>query len=115
MGEDRPLRIAVIGAGPAGVYAVDALLKSEQPAGIDVFDLLPAPYGLVRYGVAPDHLKIKSVAKTLRGVLETPGVRFIGNVAYGSDITLAELRRCYDAIIFATGSPFDRRLGIPGE
>ncbi len=108
-----PLRVAVLGSGPAGIYAAEALAKAE--ASVDIFDRLPAPYGLVRYGVAPDHLKIKSVARTLQRVFEMPGVRFIGNVTYGPDITLAELRRCYDAVIFATGSPFDRRLGVPGE
>jgi ferredoxin--NADP+ reductase len=107
------LRVAVIGSGPAGIYACETLVKAG--ATVDVFDALPAPYGLVRYGVAPDHLKIKSVARTLCRVLESPGVRFIGNVAYGTDLRLDELRRCYDATVFATGSPHDRRLGIAGE
>lgn len=107
------MRVAVIGAGPAGVYAVDALARDEVE--VDVFDLLPTPYGLVRYGVAPDHVKMKSVIRTLKGVLETPGVRFIGNVAYGEDLTLADFRQHYDAVLFATGSPFDRRMDIPGE
>lgn len=107
------LRVAVIGSGPAGIYACEALIKAG--ATVDVFDALPAPYGLVRYGVAPDHLKIKSVARTLCRVLESPGVRFVGNVRYGLDLTLQQLRRCYDATVFATGSPHDRRLGVPGE
>jgi len=107
------LRVAVIGSGPAGIYACEALAKAG--ASVDIFDRLPAPYGLVRYGVAPDHLKIKSVARTLQRVFETPGVRFIGHVTYGRDVGLAELRRCYHAVLFATGSPHDRRLGVPGE
>lgn len=107
------LRVAVIGSGPAGIYACEALVKAG--ATVDVFDALPAPYGLVRYGVAPDHLKIKSVARTLHRVLESPGVRFVGNVRYGTDLTLDLLHRCYDATVFATGSPHDRRLGVPGE
>lgn len=108
-----PLRVAVLGSGPAGIYASQALAQAN--AEVDVFDRLPAPYGLVRYGVAPDHLKIKSVARTLQQVFELPGVRFIGNVTYGSDVTLAELRQSYDAVLFATGAPHDRRLGVPGE
>ena len=108
-----PLRVAVLGSGPAGIYAAEALARAD--VSVDIFDRLPAPYGLVRYGVAPDHLKIKSVARTLQRVFELPNVRFIGNVTYGPDLSLTDLRRCYDAILFATGSPFDRHLGVPGE
>ncbi len=108
------LRVAIIGSGPAGVYAADAL--SQQPdVTVDVLDRLPAPYGLVRYGVAPDHLKIKSIILALRKVLERPGVRFLGNVAVGTDVTLDDLHRHYDAIIFAHGAAVDRRMDVPGE
>jgi ferredoxin/flavodoxin---NADP+ reductase len=113
--DSGPLHIAVVGAGPAGVYAVDALVQGHPGVQVDVFDLLPTPYGLVRYGVAPDHVKMKSVIRTLLGILESPRVRFFGNVRYAVDTDLTELRRHYAAVVFATGSPEDRRLGIPGE
>ena len=109
-------RVAVVGAGPSGLYAVKALLESDAGVGIDVFDSLPAPYGLVRYGVAPDNQKMKSVIRVLRGSFdEDNDVRFIGNVTLGADITAADLRAHYDAIIYATGSQGDRGLGIRGE
>jgi ferredoxin--NADP+ reductase len=113
----RPLRAAVIGSGPAGVYAAEALLRADPPIDVqvDVIDALPTPFGLVRYGVAPDHFKIKSVARTLTKIMEDPRVRFVGNVAYGDDLTLDDVRAHYDAVVFATGSPHDRRLGVPGE
>jgi ferredoxin--NADP+ reductase len=108
------LRVAVIGSGPAGVYAAGAL---TQHGGVlvDVFDRLPCPFGLVRYGVAPDHPKIKSISGTLKTVLEDPAVRFLGNVEVGTQITVEDLHRHYDALIFAIGSAVDRRLGIKGE
>ncbi len=108
------LRVAVVGSGPAGVYATGALTRADG-VSVDVLDRLPAPYGLVRYGVAPDHVKMKSVDVALRKVLEQPSVRFLGNVEVGTDVTLAELRRHYDAVLFATGAAVDRRLGVPGE
>ena len=112
----NPLQIAVIGSGPAGVYAAEALLKQGGPEiKVDVLDRLPTPYGLVRYGVAPDHKSIKSIAKYLQRVLESPGVRFIGCVELGKDITSADLLDCYDAVIYCTGAMLDRQLGIPGE
>ncbi len=110
----RPLRIGVIGAGPAGIYAADILTKSEVPVEIDVLERLPAPYGLVRYGVAPDHPRIKEIIKALRRVLDHDNIRFIGNVNYGTDLTLDDLRAHYDAVIFATGAIADRDLDIPG-
>ncbi|MGI8697377.1 MAG: FAD-dependent oxidoreductase [Mycobacteriales bacterium] len=110
-----PLRVAVIGSGPAGIYTADALAKSGRAVEVDVIDLLPTPYGLVRYGVAPDHQKIKSITRTLHEVLETPGVRFLGNTRYGADLTLDDLRAHYPAVVIATGAPHDRRLGIVGE
>lgn len=109
------LRIAVIGAGPAGIYSAGALLDADESASVDVFEALPTPFGLVRYGVAPDHPKIKSVATKLAHILESPRARFFGNVSYGSDLTSETLARHYHAVIHASGSPTERRLGIPGE
>jgi ferredoxin/flavodoxin---NADP+ reductase len=108
------LRVAVVGSGPAGVYAAAALVKAGG-VQVDVLDRLPAPYGLVRYGVAPDHVKMKSVDAALRKILTDPAVRFLGNVEIGSDLTLTELRGLYDAVVFATGAAVDRRLDVPGE
>lgn len=110
-----PLRVAVVGSGPAGLYAAEALVKSEVPVAVDVFDRLPSPYGLVRYGVAPDHKSIKSIARYLQNVLESPGVRFFGCVELGRDVTREELLERYDAVIYSTGAMVDRHLGIPGE
>jgi len=107
-------RVVIIGSGPAGIYAADALAQQDGWS-IDVIDRLPCPYGLVRYGVAPDHLKIKSIITALRKVLEQPGVRFLGNIDVGTDVSLAELHRLYDVILFAHGAAVDRLLGIPGE
>lgn len=113
---ERPLRVAVIGSGPSGVFATEALLKqTELPVQVDVFDRLPTPYGLVRYGVAPDHLTIKSVTKGFEKTLSDPRVRFLGNVEFGQDLTHAEAKAHYDALLYAVGASSDRRLGIPGE
>lgn len=112
----RPLRVAVIGSGPSGIYAAEALTKQTAlPVEVDVFDRLPTPYGLVRYGVAPDHLTIKSVTKAFEKVLSDPRVRFFGNVEFGSDLTHEEARSLYDALVYTVGASADRRLGIPGE
>ncbi|HET9254181.1 MAG TPA: FAD-dependent oxidoreductase [Pseudonocardiaceae bacterium] len=111
------VRVAIIGSGPSGLYAADELSKHDA-VSVDVLDRLPCPYGLLRYGVAPDHLKMKSLESTLRKILERPNVRFLGGVELGdgvTGITAAELRDYYDAVVYATGSPVDRRLGIPGE
>ncbi len=108
------LRVAVIGSGPAGVYAAGALTRHGN-VEVDVFDRLPAPFGLVRYGVAPDHLKMKSISTALHQLLEHPDVRFLGNVAVGTDLSLEELHQHYDAILVAFGAAVDRRLGVPGE
>ena len=110
----RKIRVAVVGAGPAGIYAADILTKEHEGAQVDVFDRLPAPYGLVRYGVAPDHPRIKEIIKALHRVLSRDEIRFIGNVHYGNDIKLSDLRRYYDAVIFSTGARSDRPLDIPG-
>ncbi|MEV4259037.1 FAD-dependent oxidoreductase [Spirillospora sp. NPDC049652] len=110
------LRVAVVGSGPAGLYAVEALRKQAgEGTRVDVFDRLPSPYGLVRYGVAPDHPSIKSIARYLQGVLEGPGVRFFGCVELGRDVSRAELLERYDAVVYATGAMVDRHLGVPGE
>ncbi len=112
---ERPLRVGIVGAGPSGFFAADALIKQDIPVTVDLFDRLPTPFGLVRYGVAPDHQKIKSVTKLYQKTLDDPRVRFFGHVAYGKDLTLDELRRFYDAIFYTVGAPSDRPLGIPGE
>jgi ferredoxin--NADP+ reductase len=110
-------RIAIVGAGPAGIYAADLLIKSQLrdfEVAIDLFDLLPAPYGLVRYGVAPDHPRIKGIIRALYEVLDRGDIRFFGNVEYGKDITLNDLKQHYNAVIFATGAIRDAELNIPG-
>ncbi len=112
----RSARVAVVGAGPAGLYAVHSLLASALPLGVDVFDRLPTPYGLVRYGVAPDNQKMKSVTRVLRTAFEyEKKVRFLGNVRFGVDIHRADLLEHYDAVIYATGAQGERKLDIPGE
>jgi ferredoxin--NADP+ reductase len=107
--------IAIIGSGPSGFYALDGLIRALPGARIDLFDRLPTPYGLVRSGVAPDHQGTKAVARQFERLAQKPGVRFFGNVEIGRDMTLAELREIYDAVVIATGASQDRRLGIPGE
>ncbi len=122
----KVLEVAVVGSGPAGLYTAEALVKhsaaladatgtSPVRVRVDVFDRLPTPYGLVRYGVAPDHKSIKSIAEYLRKVLESPDVRFLGGVHLGEDVTREDLLSAYDAVVYATGAMRDRRLGIPGE
>jgi ferredoxin--NADP+ reductase len=110
------LRLAIVGAGPAGIYAADILLKTERgfDVSIDLFEQLPAPYGLVRYGVAPDHPRIKGIITALRDVLDTGRIRLFGNVLYGRDVTLDDLKKHYNAVIFATGAVRDAELEIPG-
>src|SRR5215831_16120698 len=115
------INVAVVGSGPAGLYTAEALIKQGAAlAGpctvrVDVLDRLPTPYGLVRYGVAPDHKSIKSIADYLRGVLEHENVKFVGAVNLGHDVTRDDLLSCYDAVVYATGAMRDRRLGLPGE
>ncbi|WP_457032903.1 FAD-dependent oxidoreductase [Kitasatospora sp. P5_F3] len=114
----RPIRVAIVGAGPAGIYAADALLKSEvatEPGvSIDLFERMPAPFGLIRYGVAPDHPRIKGIVTALNQVLDKPQIRLFGNVDYGTDLVLDDLHRFYDAVVFSTGADADRALDIPG-
>ncbi|GAA2402745.1 FAD-dependent oxidoreductase [Streptomyces glaucosporus] len=118
-----PLRVAVVGSGPSGVYTAQALVEGPRDVAVDVLDRLPCPYGLVRYGVAPDHEKIKSLQGTLRRVLEHPRVRFLGNVPVGrgagedagGGVGTAELLSLYHAVVYCVGAAADRRLGIPGE
>ena len=109
------LRVAIVGSGPSGFYAAEALLRSGQPVEVDVFDRLPVPYGLVRSGVAPDHPKLKEVTQVFARIGTSPHFRFFGNVAVGSDIPVEVLQTCYHAVIIACGAETDRRLGIPGE
>jgi ferredoxin--NADP+ reductase len=114
------LRIAVVGSGPSGVYTAQSVLDQQaahpDPVAVDVLDRLPCPYGLVRYGVAPDHEKIKSLQVNLRLVLERPGVRFLGNVTVGEGgVSPRDLLTYYHAVVYCVGAARDRRLGIPGE
>ena len=110
------LRLAIVGAGPAGIYAADIILKAQREfdVSIDLFERLPAPYGLVRYGVAPDHPRIKGIIGALRDVLDRGDIRIFGNVRFGEDITLDDLKKHYNAVIFSTGAIRDADLDIPG-
>jgi ferredoxin--NADP+ reductase len=114
--ETNPLRVAIIGSGPAAFYAADELLKHKDLViEVDMFDRLPTPFGLVRGGVAPDHQKIKSVTKVYDGVASNARFRFYGNVQYGQHLKLADFKNHYHQILFATGAQTDRKMGIPGE
>ncbi|MBE1878866.1 FAD-dependent oxidoreductase [Myceligenerans pegani] len=110
----RPLRVAVVGAGPAGIYASDILSKTDLDVSIDLFERLPAPFGLVRYGVAPDHPRIKQIIVALHKVLSRGDIRLLANVDFGTDVKLEDLRQFYDAVIFSTGAIKDAELNIPG-
>ncbi|MBX7256717.1 MAG: FAD-dependent oxidoreductase [Candidatus Hydrogenedentes bacterium] len=111
----RPLRVAIVGSGPSGFYAAEALFKSDKTIQVDMFDRLPTPFGLVRGGVAPDHPKIKSVIRVYDKIAAHERFAFLGNVTVGRDVTVEEMRRFYDAILFSCGAESDNRLGIPGE
>lgn len=114
--QETPLRVAIIGAGPAGFYAADQILRAEGThAQVDLFDRLPTPYGLVRGGVAPDHPKIKSVIRVYERTAAKEGFRFFGNVEIGRDLGIRDFERHYHAIIYTFGAEADRELGIPGE
>jgi ferredoxin--NADP+ reductase len=113
---NAPLRVAVVGSGPAGFYAADALLRSDDPpVEVDLIDRLPTPWGLVRLGVAPDHENIKAVSRAFEKTAARPGFRFFGNVEVGSTVSHAELVELYDAVVYTVGAQTDRRLEIPGE
>lgn len=107
--------IAIVGSGPSGFYALDGLLRALPGARVDIIERLPTPYGLVRFGVAPDHQGTKAVARQFERLAQKPGVRFLGNVEVGRDVSLGELRQLYDGVVIATGAAQDRRLGVPGE
>jgi ferredoxin--NADP+ reductase len=112
----RPLRVAVVGAGPAGIYAAEALTRqSAVPVAVDLIDRLPTPFGLVRHGIAPDHPRMRAIRDTLHRTLDDPLVRFVGNVDIGVDITLEELRRHVDAVVYTYGASVDRHLDVDGE
>jgi ferredoxin--NADP+ reductase len=110
-----PLRVAVVGSGPAGFYAAGALLDAETPVEVDMIERLPTPWGLVRLGVAPDHPKLKTVSRAYERIALKPGFRFLGNIEVGRDLAHDDLRRFYDAVVYAVGAQTDRRLDIPGE
>jgi len=109
------LSIVIVGSGPSGFYAADALLRKLPGCRIDIVDRLPTPYGLVRSGVAPDHQSTKAVQRVFERTATRPNVRFLGHVNVGDDVTFGELKECYDAVVVAIGCPIDRKLGIPGE
>ena len=114
--EGRPLRVAVVGAGPAGFYTAEHLFRQPGLAVlVDLYDRLPTPYGLVRFGVAPDHQKIKNVTAAFDKTAAHPGFRFFGNVELGKDVTIEDLRAHYHQVVYTTGAQTDRRMGIPGE
>jgi ferredoxin--NADP+ reductase len=112
---DGPLRVAVVGSGPAGFYAAGALLGADVPVEVDMIERLPTPWGLVRLGVAPDHPKLKTVSRAFEKIADRPGFRFLGNVEVGRDLGHRELCKLYDAVVYAVGAQTDRGLGIPGE
>jgi len=109
-----PARVAVIGSGPAAFYTAEALLKAAEPCAVDMFERLPTPFGLVRYGVAPDHAKLKSVTAVFERIAQLPGFRFFGNVEVGRDLSIERLRSACDAVVIATGASAEQRLDIPG-
>jgi len=115
MADASVFQIAVIGSGPSGFYATEALLRSGVPVAVDMFEQLPVPYGLVRFGVAPDHPRLKQVTTAFDRIAAIPGFRFVGGVSAGRDVSIDELRDSYDAVILATGADVSRSLGIAGE
>jgi ferredoxin--NADP+ reductase len=111
----NPLRAAIVGSGPAGFYAAEALLQSEPAVLVDMFERLASPFGLVRSGVAPDHPKLKQPIRVYQQIAESPQFRFLGNVTVGRDLSVPELKDCYHAVVFACGAQTDRAMGIGGE
>ena len=111
----NPLRVAIVGSGPSGFYAAEALFKSSHHVSVDMFERLPVPFGLVRYGVAPDHPKLKQISLVFEKIAQTPGFAFHGNVALGRELGLEQLRETHHVVILAYGAERDRRLGIPNE
>ena len=109
------IHVAIVGAGPSGFYAAEALLRSGLPVRVDMIERLPTPFGLVRSGVAPDHPKLKQAILVYERIAWTPGFHFFGNVQVGRDVTVAELGASHHAVVFACGAETDRRMGIPGE
>jgi ferredoxin--NADP+ reductase len=115
MTPEETLRVAIVGAGPAGFYAAGHLLAADRAVEVDLFDRLPTPFGLVRAGVAPDHPKIKSVVRVYEKTAAKEGFRFFGGIELGRDLHRADLLERYHAVVYAIGAATDRRLGIPGE
>src|ERR687887_2862658 len=114
--QDNPLRVAIVGSGPAGFYAAGHLLKpKDRVVQVDMFDRLPTPWGLVRAGVAPDHPNIKAVTRVYERVAQHASFSFFGGLELGQDVLREDLLACYHAVVYAIGAPLDRRLGIPGE
>ena len=113
--EQNPIRAAIVGSGPSGFYAMEALIRSEPAVLVDMFERLPSPFGLVRSGVAPDHPKLKKAIRVYQKMAASPEFRFLGNVTVGRDVSVEELKNCYHAVVFACGAETDRRLGVPGE
>jgi ferredoxin--NADP+ reductase len=111
----NPLRVAIVGSGPSGFYAAEALLKAPCAVQVDMYERLPVPFGLVRFGVAPDHPKLKLPTAVYDKIARSPGFAFHGNVAVGRDLRVAELRAAFHAVVFASGAESDRVMGIPGE
>lgn len=115
MSSNERIHVAIVGSGPSGFYAAEALMRSGLPVRVDMFERLPTPYGLVRSGVAPDHQKLKQPMQVFERIARTPEFSFLGNVTIGVDVSIEELRAAYHAIIFACGAQNDRRMDIPGE
>ncbi|MGH8592670.1 MAG: NADP oxidoreductase, partial [Gammaproteobacteria bacterium] len=113
--EQNPLRVAVVGSGPSGFYTTESIIKSRLAVEITMLERLPAPYGLVRYGVAPDHPKLKQAIQVYEKIAEARPFRFLGNVTVGHDISVSDLSRTHHAVVFTCGAETDRRLGVPGE
>jgi len=111
----NPLRVAIVGSGPSGFYAAEALFKSPLTVRVDMIERLPVPFGLVRYGVAPDHPKLKQPTLVYDKIAQSPGFTFLGNVTVGRDVSLDQLRTTHHAVLFACGAESDRRLGVPNE